>query len=329
MPISRFRRLFKSVLMSFCAIFGMAAYSQPAGTNGFPKKVVKVVVPYAAGGSTDAIMRLLAEQLSREWDQPVIIDNRPGANGILGTQLVAKSPADGYTALFSLTGLIQNMSLYKKVPYDVFRHLAPVTMIGISPIVFVVGPDSPAKTLQDYIAQIKASPSAFGSFGAGSTAHIYGEQIASAAGIAMTHVPYKGEQPMLADLVTGRVSGGFISPATALAHAKGGKLRILATTGAKRSRLMPGVPTFLELGYRGFEPLGWYGLFVPAGTPPEIISKMSADINRLMKKPEIAHKLIDFGMEPVGTTPAEFASSIQDDYKKWDALIKKSKVQLD
>jgi tripartite-type tricarboxylate transporter receptor subunit TctC len=326
------RNFFKRALASLAPLVltsGLGLYAPSAAADAFPNKMVKIVVPYSAGGSTDAIMRMIAEQLAREWGQPVIIENRPGANGILGAQAVTKAPADGYTALFSLTGLIQNQSLYKKIPYDTMRDLAPVSMIGISPIVYVVGAESPIKTLKDYVAHIKATPSAFGSFGAGSTAHLYGEQIATVAGVPMTHVPYKGEQPMLTDLVSGRVSGGFISPATGLAQARGGKLRILATTGARRSKLMPDVPTFIEQGMAGFEPLGWYGLFVPAGTPADIVAKFSADVNRIAKKPEIVARLYDFGMEPVGTTPEEFTSTIREDLQKWDRLIKKSGIQLD
>ena len=305
------------------------ATAHASGADSYPSRVTKVVVPLSAGGSTDAVIRLISAQLEKEWGQAVIVENRPGVNGIIAAQAVTKAQPDGYTVLFTLTGLIQNHSLYKKLPYDTFRDLSAVTMVGLSPIVYAVSADSPAKNLAEYSTFIKSTPSTFGSFGTGSTAHLYGEQIASAVGVPMVHVPYKGEQPMLADLVTGRVSGGFVSPATGLAMAKGGKLRILATTGSQRSPLMPDVPTFLEQGFKGFETLGWYGLFVPAGTPSQIVEKLSADINRIIKRPGIAARLLEFGMEPVGTTPDSFAKQIQADYKVWDKLIKQSGVQLD
>lgn len=323
------RRTFTTLCgASLAALAGLPlmAAAQPATT--FPQKPVRIILPYSAGGATDAIMRLLAEQLSKEWGVAVTVDNRPGGNGAVGALALMQAPADGHTALFSLTGLLQNMSLMKKPPYDFFRDLAPVTMIGVSPIVFVTHPNG-ARNLQEYVAQAKKSGASFGSFGSGSSAHIFGAQLAQASGTDLTHVPYKGEQPMLIDLMPGRVDAGFVSPPTAIALTKAGKIRILAITGSKRSRMIPDAPTFRELGYAGMETLGWYGLFVKAGTAKSFTEKISSDLVRAARQPDIAQRLLEYGMEPVGNRPDEFGALLKDDFRTWDALIKKARIELE
>lgn len=305
-----------------------AVHADPAA---FPRKPVTIIVPYPAGGSADALIRPIAEKLSHAWGQPVLVDNRTGANGIIATQAVMRAEPDGHTILLHLTGFIQNASLYKKIPYDPFKDLIAVTQIGTQPMGLAVGPDSPYASVGALAAGLKARPAdlSYGSFGTGSTGHVFGELLKYNAGVQMPHVPYRGEGPMLIDLISGRVTLGFVSSATAAARMKDKSLRILAVTGPHRLPSMPQVPTLTEAGMKGYDLVGWYGFFLPKGTPASVVEKISADTRAALAQPDIVARMRELEIEPTGNSPAEFAKLLRSDYAKWDGLIKQFKIELE
>lgn len=319
----------KALLAS--AILAALASAPGAHAAPFPAKTVTIVVPYAAGGSADALIRPVAERLSRLWGQPVIIENKSGANGIIATQAVMRAEPDGHTILLHLTGIIQNVSLYKKLPYDPFRDLAPVTQVGKQAMGIAVAASSEYTSIPAVIAAAKAKPAdfAYGSFGIGSTAHIYGELFKSTQKLDMSHMAYRGEAPMLLDLMGGRIPLGFVSAATAVTRNKDKSLRILAVTGGERIRGLPDVPTLGELGYKGFDLVGWYGMFVPAATPKAVAEKISADVRAVIAQPEVASRMRDLAIEPTGTTPTEFAGLLKTEYGRWNSLIKQFNIELE
>ena len=320
-------------LLYLLALAPMLA-TQPAGAappeSSYPIKPVTIVVAYPAGGGADSMIRPIAEALSTQWKQPVVVDNRPGANGIIATQLVSKAAPDGYTLLLNLTGIVQNLSLYKKVPYDPFKDLQAITQLGTQPMGLAVAPASPYRTVGALLDAARAAPGKFsyGSFGTGSTGHIYGELLRSTAKLEIPHVPYKGEASMLPDLIGGRIQLGFVSVSTAATH-RDKSLRILAVTGPRRIGTMADVPTLAELGYKGFEAVGWYGLFAPAGTPKPVVEKIAADTRAVLQSPVIVARLRDQAIEPTGTSPDDFTRLLRADYAKWDGLIKTFKIELE
>lgn len=322
------RQLLMTLATLAACIAGLPGFAQ---AQSYPSKAVTIVVPYPAGGSADAMMRPIAERLGKLWHQPVVVENRSGANGIVATQYVLAAPADGHTVLLHLTGFIQNLSLYRKLPYDPFKDLTPLTQIGTQTMGLAVSSTSPYNSLQALASAVKARPADFsyGSFGIGSTGHIFGELLKTRLQADMPHVPYRGEGPMLPDVMSGRVPLAFVSAATAATRQKDKTLRILAVTGPQREAALPDVPTLAELGYKGFEPVGWYGLFVPAATPKTVADKISADVRSVMRQPDIAARLRDLSIEPTGTTQAEFAQLLKTDHGRWDALIKQFRIELE
>lgn len=318
-------------LLALAPMLAMQPADSAPPASGYPAKPVTIVVPYAAGGATDAMIRPIAEALSIQWKQPVIVDNRPGANGIIATQLVSKAAPDGYTLLLNLTGIVQNLSLYKKVPYDPFKGLQAITQLGTQPMGLAVFPASPYRNVGALLDAARAAPGKFsyGSFGTGSTGHIYGELLRSTAKLEITHVPYKGEALMLPDLIGGRIQLGFVSASTAATRHRDKSLRILAVTGPRRIGAMADVPTLAELGYKGFEAVGWYGLFAPAGTPRPVVDKIAADARAVVQSTAIVARLRDQAIDPTGTSPDDFAKLLRADYAKWDGLIKTFKIELE
>ena len=313
------------------AIAPLATAQVAAPAAAWPTKPVTIVVPYPAGGSADAMVRPIAEKLARLWGQPVVVDNRTGANGIIATQLVMRAEPDGHTVLLHLTGFIQNASLYRKLPYDPFSDLAPVTQIGTQPMGLAVGNGSPYNSVDALLAGLKTgtAPPSYGSFGTGSTGHIFGELLKASAGVDLPHVPYRGEGPMLIDLISGRVTTGFVSSATAAARHKDRSLRILAVTGPHRLASLPEVPTLTESGLPGYDLVGWYGLFLPKGAPAAVVQKIATDARSVIAQPDIAARLRELEIEPTGTTPADFARLLRNDHARWDALIKKFRIELE
>lgn len=294
-----------------------------AAQTAWPNRAVKFVVPSNAGGSPDRVTRLLAERLSKKWGQPTVVENKAGATSIIGTDFVAKSPADGYTLLSTFTSLVQVPALFKRVPYDTERDLVAVTQTVAVDVLFLVRADSPYKTLQDFAAAAKTAkpPLSYGSFGNGSSFHIYGEKLAQSMGVDLTHVPYKGELPSTTDLLGGQLSSSFASVGTALPFLTDGRLRPLGVASTKRSPVLPNVPTLGELGMNMPDLVGWFGVLAPAGTPAPIIQKVAADIREILTQPDVVKILRDQGLEPVASSPEAFQRRLNDDLVQWKKLL--------
>lgn len=292
--------------------------AQLAAAQTYPDRRITFVVPYAAGGAGDASARMLANKLSEAWGQPVVVENKPGGGGVVGNDYVAKAPADGYTMLLGTTQIIQAPALIKKLPYDVFKDLTPVSQIALSSIVLVVPAQQPYKSVKDLIDAAKnGSKLTYGSFGNGTTPHLYGELLNKRAGVDMTHVPYRGGSPLLNDLIGNQINAGFIDLTTSRPQIEAGGLRALAVGGEKRRSVLPDTPTLSELGYQGFEPEGWVGVFVPAGVPKAIVDKLSAELDRITKSADGIAKLESLGMIPIGGTAEEFAAVLKKDAVRW------------
>ncbi|HEU0199968.1 MAG TPA: tripartite tricarboxylate transporter substrate binding protein, partial [Burkholderiaceae bacterium] len=259
-----------------------------------------------------------------------IVDNKPGASGTIGNAAVAKAAPDGYTVLLGITAIVQAPPLMPNLPYDVLKDLQPVTEVARASSVFAVPTDSPAANLKDFVALVKANPSKynFGSYGAGTSSHIQGALLNLQAGLDMAHVPYKGAAPLVNDLLGGQLTAAFIDSATASPHLKSGKFKVLAVTGANRNKLLPDVPTFQELGYHSFEPYGWFGLFMPAGVPADVLKKFSAEAMRVLRMPDIVARIEAMGLTPVGNTPEEFARTVKNDAALYAKIIKDTKITL-
>jgi tripartite-type tricarboxylate transporter receptor subunit TctC len=310
---------YRGVLFLLCAFTFSAACAQP-----YPVKPVRLVVTYTAGGPADIAARALAQKLAEMWGQQVVVDNRAGAGGIIGTELVAKAAPDGYTLLHgTAAGLIINPLLVKKLPYDTFRDFAPVSMVVIVPQLLVTHPALPATTLKELIALAKARPGAlnYASVGIGSPNHLGMELLKSMAGIDMVHVPYKGATPAMADLIAGQVQLAFNGMASVLPQIASGKMKAIAIGSARRSPAAPDVPTVAEAGLPGFEYVAWNGNFAPAGTPAALVNRLSADIRKALAAPDVVQRLASLGSEPGGNTPAEFAAYVKADHARWARVV--------
>ena len=320
--LQRSRRQAFGLLLT--AAFALAVGAPAQAQDAWPNRSVRMVVPFAAGGATDVVARALGKDLSELWGQPVVVDNRVGAGGSIGAEVVAKSPADGYTLLLASGALTINPHLYAKLPFDTQKDFIPVTNVASGPQLLVVHPGVQAKSVKDLIALAKAKPGTvnFGSAGIGSQTHLAAENFVDAAGINATHVPYKGEGPALADLIAGQIQFVVANIAAAVPHVNNGTIRALAVTSLTRSPLLPDVPTVAESGLAGFENSGWFGLLVPAGTPQSVVNKIHADTVKVLERREMKERLSVQGMVPVGNTPAAFANAMQDESKRWAEVVK-------
>jgi len=303
-----------------------------ASAQSYPDKSVRMVVPFAAGaGSNDIMARLVAQKLSDALGQQFVVDNRPGASGIIGTDIVAKAPPDGYTVLMMSLTFTVNPSLFSKLPYDTVRDLIPVTMVASAPLMLVVHPSVPAKSVTEFIAYAKANPGKlnFGSGGPGTTPHLAGEMIKTMAGIQVTHIPYKGGAPALTDLVAGQIQFMCENIPGTLPFAKAGKLRALAVTDLKRSPLLPELQTLDEAGLKGYQIVGWNGLFVPAGTPQPIVNRLNAEVVKALALPDVKDRLATLGADAVGDTPQHFAVFIKAEIPKWAKVVKDAGLKIE
>jgi tripartite-type tricarboxylate transporter receptor subunit TctC len=311
----------------FAAVF--AAVTLPAAAQPYPAKPIRLVVPFPAGGNADIFARAFAQKLGEAWKQTPIVDNRAGAAGIIGTQFVAKAPADGYTLLFGTTGThTTNPAVYAKLPYDPVRDFMPVSNFADSPFLLVVHPSVPARTLQQLVALAKSRPGQldYASFGTGSSAHLAGEMLRTMAGININHVAYKGGPPAVNDLTGGHVSLMFNSLPAVLPLVKAGRLRPLAVASAKRTPTLPELPTFAESGIPEFEAGSWYGVLAPAGTPRELIMRLHAETVQMLALPDIRQKLAAEGAEAIGNSPEEFAAQIRRDIERWEKVARAAKL---
>jgi tripartite-type tricarboxylate transporter receptor subunit TctC len=307
------------ILVATCAL----AASGAVLAQSFPSKAVKFVMPAAPGSSPDRVSRLMAQRLGTLWGVPVIVENRPGGTGTVGSEYVMRSAPDGYTALFAFTSVIQAPALLPKVPYDIEKDFAPVSLVAYAPVTLSVRADSPFRTLADLLAAAKnpASPVSYGTFGIGSTFHIYGETLRRAANVHMVMIPYKGEALALTDLLGGQIQATWASLGLISPHVAAGRVRALAIAQPARSKVIPDVPTFSELGFPQVGTVTWFGVLLPAATPHSIVQKMSTDINRVLAQPEVANALTQTGIEPAGTTPERFAEVLKIDSVKWRQMI--------
>ncbi|HYT98577.1 MAG TPA: tripartite tricarboxylate transporter substrate binding protein [Casimicrobiaceae bacterium] len=315
-------------------LLGVVAFalSTFAVAQTWPAKPIKWIVPFAPGGTTDILARTIGEKLTVALGQPVIVENKPGAGGGVGAEFTAKAPPDGYTIMGgTISTHAINASLYKSLPYDPVKDFVPITLIVRLPNLLVVNPDIPAKNVTELITLLKANPGkySFASSGNGTSQHLSGELFKSMAGVDMQHIPYKGSPPALQDVVGGQVAMTFDNITTAWPLAKGGKLRALAVTTAKRSAVAPDVPTLSESGLAGYEIGSWQGVFAPAGTPPAIVKRLNAEIVKIINMPDVKEKLIGLGAEPVGNTSEEFAALVKTEVVKWAEVVKKSGARID
>ena len=309
------------------------AWVSGAHAQGYPTRPVAIVVGFTAGGSTDIITRLLAEDLRKRWGQSVIVENRPGAGGNIGAAYVAKASPDGYTLLMSSPGpLAINASLYSNLPYDHLRDFTPVTLVVHVPLVLVVNPRSvSATTFKAFLAEVRASPGKFffASTGTGTSSHLAGELLKVQAGLDMTHVPYKGAVA-LNDVLSGEsVQCMFATIPSVMGHIRAGKLRAIAVTTANRTAALPDLPTIAESGYPDFEASSWFGLVGPRGLPREVVVKLQTDIARALAQPEMREKLTQHGVDPVGGTPEAFGAYMRAETAKWAKLVKSSGAKAD
>lgn len=299
--------------------------------QNYPTKPVRLIVPLAAGGPTDVLARGLGPKLSEILGQPVVIDNRPGANTNLGNELVAKAAPDGHTLLLTANGLTINPSLYTGLRYDPIKDFAPIMLVATSPLVLVVHPSLPAKSVRELVAFAKSKPRQllYGSPGNGSPPHLAGEMLNTMAGVKLVHVPYKGVTGAFSDLLGGQLSLMFPAAPLALPQARAGKLRALATTGDKRTAAAPDLPTIAETGLPGYEVFVWFGMLAPAGTPSAVISRLHTELARIIGLPEIRERWAALGAEPVRSAPAEFAAFLKADVVKWAKVVRDSGAKID
>lgn len=308
----------------------LAFAQQPSA--GWPAKPISLIVPFPAGGTTDVLARALADKLSQSLGQPVVVESRPGAGATLGADYVAKARPDGYTLLMGAVHHTIATSVYKKLPYDFQKDLAPITVVAMVPNVLVVNAaNTPAKNVAELVALAKAAPDklAYGSNGNGTAQHLIGTQFQASTGITLLHVPYKGSGPLTTDLLGGQVAMSFDTITPVLQHIKSGKLRALAVTTARRSSVLPDVPTLEEAGLKGFDIGTWFGVLAPAATPKEILARLNAEMVKIIQSPDFAQRMQAIGAEPLGGTQEEMARRIRDETAKFSKLVKEGGVAID
>ena len=319
---------FLAVALAALSLVATPSIAQQA----FPTKPIRWLVPYAAGGGSDFLARTIGQRLSTQVGQPVLVDNKPGGNTALAAAETARAAADGYTVLSADNGtMVFNPALYKSLSYSPAKDLAPVTLMGRFPMILVVGPASDAASARDFIAKDKAKPGGtnFASAGAGSPHHLAMELLKVEAGLFMVHVPYRGAAPALADVVGGQVPAMMVDLAAGAGFIKGGKVRPLAVANPTRLPQLPDVPTFAELGFKNVEAAALVGMVVPAATPPEVIGTLNKQVVAAIHDPAVHQRMVDFGVEPVGNTPAQFAALLQSETARWQKLIRDLKITLD
>jgi len=312
---------------SFCA----AGQVQAQAASNYPNKPIHIIVTFTSGGAPDILARVIGEKLSAAWGQPVIVDNKPGAGGNIGADYVAKSAPDGYNLVLGTVGTHSiNGALYQSMPYDMVKDFTPVTLLASTPNMLVINNDVPAKNLNEFIALgKKEGKMTFASSGSGTSIHVSGELFKTTTGIDMQHIPYKGRASAIPDLLGGRVTMMFDNMPSSLPLVREGKLRALGVTSAQRSAAAPDIPTLAESGLPGFEAVSWFAMFAPANTPAPVVNKLQAEISKILKSPDISKKLLDIGLDPSGSTPAELAAYQKSEIAKWSKVVKDSGAKVE
>lgn len=327
MRIAPFLRASLAAALLLSAAIGAQAQAQ----QQWPDKAVRFIVPFPPGGSTDVVGRVVAEKLRDRLGQPFVVDNKAGAGGTIGSDIAARAAPDGYTMMIgtSSTHAIAP-GLYANLAYDPSKDFEPVTLIGAATVLLVTHPSVPAKSVEELIALAKADPQrlSFASSGAGGVSHLIGEYFKSLAGIELLHVPYKGDTPMITDLISGQVSMAFGTAVAFLPHVKNGALQALAVTNATPSPIVPDLPTIAESGLPGFEALQWFGILMPAGTPDEIVERLNREIVEILRMPDVRERFQSMGIEIAGNSPGEFASFMKDESAKWQEVVKRAGVKV-
>jgi tripartite-type tricarboxylate transporter receptor subunit TctC len=322
-----------AVALTACTAGWLAtpAMAAPGDAGDFPKKPIHMVVPSTAGGGADILARLVADKLGKTIGQPVVVENKPGASSVIGTTAVARAQPDGYTILFTWTALIQSSVQQTRPPYDVFTDLAPVSEVARSSFVLIGASSAQTGSVKDFIAKARQRPGeySYGSYGNGTSSHILGELFKQSAGISMVHVPYRGGAPLLADLQAGHIPVAFLDFASARANAGNERMRMLAITSSERSQYFKTTPTFGELGIRGLDIEGWFGILAPGKTDPAIVQKLSAAVARSLRDAEVARRMEDLGVSIVGSSPDEFAAKLRRDEEKWRTIITNAAIRAD
>jgi len=313
-----------------CAAALLAALAPAAGAQNYPVRPIRLVAPFAPGGGTDISARLLAEPLGRALNQTVVVDNRPGAGSIVGTEIVAKSNPDGYTLLLGNISMAFNAALYKKLPYDTLRDFLPISLVSDQPNILVAHPSLAAKSFKEFIALARSQPGklTYGSAGLGSGTHLAMEMLLMSQHIDLVHVPYKGTGPTLTALLGNQISVFFSTFASALPHVKAERLRAFAVTSAKRTTALPQVPTVAESGVPGYEYSTWYGLLSPAGVPGAIVSRLNKETVTALNNPEVRQRYLSQGVDPIPSTPAHYAAYLKSETAKWTKVVRTAKIPL-
>jgi tripartite-type tricarboxylate transporter receptor subunit TctC len=324
--LARARDVLGVLLLGTALLASLTVQAQP-----YPTRLIKIIVPYAAGGAVDIVARTIGQPLAEALKQPVIVDNRPGASANIGMEMAAKAAPDGYVLLMASNGIATNMALFPNLTFDGRRDFAPIAKIGYAPLVIVVPVSSPVKSLKDLIAMAKSEPGklTYASAGNGSSGHLAGELLKSTAKIDVLHVPYKGGAPAITDLLGERISFMPINPVEVMAHIRGGRLRALAVASDKRFPLLPDVPTVTEAGLSGYEASVWWGLVAPAKTPPEIVQQLNAEINKALANPAIATKLAELGVVVTPGTPDQFVAFIKSQTELWSGVVTTAGIKPD
>ena len=325
------KKLLAPLALITIALTAAGNASAQASAQNFPNKPIHIIVTFTSGGAPDIIARLIGERMSADWGQSVIIDNKPGAGGNIGADFVAKSAPDGYNIVVGTVGTHSiNGALYPKMPYDMVKEFSPITLLATTPNMLVVHNDVPAKNLKEFIELgKKEGKMSFASSGSGTSIHVSGELFKSVTGIDMTHIPYKGRASAIPDLLGGRVTMMFDNMPSSLPLVKEGKLRALGVTSLKRSAAAPDIPTLAEAGLPGFEAVSWFAMFAPANTPKAIVTKLQLEITKILKSPDISKRLLDIGLEPIGSTPEELAAYQRSEIAKWAKVVKDSGAKLE
>jgi tripartite-type tricarboxylate transporter receptor subunit TctC len=330
-PRDSMKRVARCVGLAAFLAAGMA-HAQQNPAAGYPAKPIKMVMPFPAGGPTDILGRLLGQKLTEAWGQNVVIDNRPGGGGMIGAGVAAKSPPDGYTIfLGGITTLVISTFLQKNMPYDPIRDFQPVTQATIQPILLMVHPSLPVRSVKEFVALARARPGEvnYASSGPGGSGHLAGELFRSITGVNIVHVPYRGAPPALTDLMSGQVQVMFGTMLASVPQIRIGRIRAVAITGPKRSIALPEVPTFAEAGMANYDASSWNGILVPTATPRAIIDKLNAELVKILRNPRVLDRLVNDGPVPVGNTPEEFAAVIRSEQAKWGKVIREANIRIE